>query len=165
MELVCGSYYGSIYIRAIYSVTSRSPNPEGPAPFSSKPLALPGPNMTNCKDLGVDEEGDYFVTECQYEVCNVVGSSGDGGSKAQFWSKYAKRDFSVQKCGILGCGNKAEVGGHMWVKGLRKFCFILPICQAHNKDPTLDYSGGQSYQQTKQGVCLVARNRTDAMSE
>ena len=116
--------------------------------------------MTTCEGMNV---GDYF--EGQYEVSNVVGSSGDGGSKAKFWSEHTKRDFSVQKCGILGCGKEAEVGGHMWVKGLRKFCFILPICQAHNKDPTLDYSGGQSYQQTKQGVCLVARNRTDAMSE
>ena len=35
--------------------------------------------------------GDYF--EGQFEVCNVVGSSGDGGNKAQFWSQHTKRAY------------------------------------------------------------------------
>ena len=113
--------------------------------------------MTTCEGMKV---GDYF--EGQYEVSNVVGSSDDGGSKAQFWSEHTRRDFSKQKCGILGCGSDAEVGGHMWVKGLSKFCFILPICQSHNKDPALDYP---NYQSTKASVCLVARNTTDGMWE
>ena len=122
---------------------------------------------TSCEELEVSEEGNSFVTDCNYEVSNVVGSSRDGAgrSMAKFWSKHVTRDFSKQKCGILSCGSKAEVGGHMWVKGLRKFCFILPICKAHNTDPSLDYSGNQSYKKTKTGVCLVARNRTKEMSE
>jgi len=54
--------------------------------------------MTTCEGMKV---GDYF--EGQYEVSNVVGSSDDGGSKAQFWSEHTGRDFYRQKCGILGC--------------------------------------------------------------
>ena len=94
-------------------------------------------------------EGDVLPPG-QYEVSNVVGSSDDSGSKAQFWSQHTGRDLSKQKCGILGCGSDAEVGGHVWVKGLSKCCFILPICQSHNKDPALDYKS------TKVNARLVA---------
>ena len=99
----------------------------------------------------------------QYQVSNVVGSTEDGGSKVQFWSKYARRDFYKQTCGILGCGNPAQVGGHMWVMRLSKFCFILPICYTHNNDPDLHYPNG--YQWTKADAVLVARRTTDGMWE
>jgi hypothetical protein len=104
--------------------------------------------------------GDFF--EGSFEVANVVGSSSDGGSKAQFWSEHTGCDFYKQNCGILGCGQAAEVGGHMYVKSMRKFCFILPICKKCNKDPELDYPG---FAPTKANVKVVARNMTDDMYE
>ena len=109
----------------------------------------------NCNGM---EVGDYFYG--QFEVSNVVGSTEDGGSKAQFWSRHTGRDFYKQKCGILGCGDAAEVGGHMWIKRLSKFCFILPICKKHNSSPDLHYP---QFMSTKGGVCLVARDKTDGM--
>ena len=111
--------------------------------------------MTTCEGM---EVGDVLPPG-QYEVSNVDGSSDDDGSKARFWSKRTGCDFYKQKCGILGCGSDAEVGGHMWVKRLSKFCFILPICQSHNKDPELT----KKYKLTKKDVKLVARNRTPNM--
>ena len=111
---------------------------------------------SNCHGM---EVGYYFYG--QFEVSNVVGSTEDGGSMAKFWSDHTPRDFYKQKCGILGCGSDAEVGGHMWIKRLSKFCFILPICKKHNSSPDLHYP---KFMSTKGGVCLVARNKTPGMS-
>jgi hypothetical protein len=97
-----------------------------------------------------------------YDVANVVGSSSDGGSKALFWTKHTGRDFYDQKCGIKGCPANAEVGGHMYIKNKRKFCWILPICQSCNKDPDLDWP---NYQKTNGNVILVAREMTEDMRE
>lgn len=100
-------------------------------------------------------EGSLLVGK--FEVCNVVGSSKDSGNKSEFWAEHADRDFP-KKCRILGCPNDAEVGGHMWVKKRTKFCYILPICQHHNKDPDLD---DPNYQWTTANSCLVARKKGD----
>ena len=108
------------------------------------------------------EVGKYFPEGRRYEVSNVVGSTEDSGNKAQFWAKHAKQDFSKQKCGILDCGADAEVGGHMWIKRLSKFCFILPICKKHNSSPDLHYP---KYKETKANVRLVARAKTEGMYE
>ena len=118
--------------------------------------------MTTFKDMKV---GDYF--QGQYEVSNVVGSTEDGGSKVRFWSKHTDRDFYKEKCGMRGCGKPAQVGGHMWVKRLRKYCVILPICSAHNNDPSLHYQKGnpECYQWTKADVRMVVRETTDGMWE
>ena len=109
----------------------------------------------NCNGMDV---GHYFVG--QFEVSNVVGSTEDKGNKAQFWSDHTGCDFNKQKCGIRGCGADAEVGGHMWIKRLSKFCFILPICKKHNSSPELHYP---KYLPTKEGVRLVARDKTPEM--
>ena len=103
--------------------------------------------------------GDYLEGG-PYEVSNVVGSSSDSGSKATFWSQHTGCDFYKQRCGILNCGGKAEVGGHMYVKRLSKFCWILPICQKCNKSTLLDYP---RFKTTKAHVRLVARDMTTDM--
>ena len=97
------------------------------------------------------------------KVCNVVGSSVDTTYVwSEFWGYYTGRDFSKEKCGIKGCGSKAKVGGHMWVKGKREFCFILPICRFHNNSHSLDYP---DYQDTKKNVRLVARHSGDLLGQ
>ena len=111
----------------------------------------------NCKGK---EVGGCF--KGQYEVSNVVGSTEDGGNKAKFWEKHSGQTFKQQKCGMLGCGADAEVGGHMWIKRLSKFCFILPICKKHNSSPDLHYP---NYMWTKANVRLVAREKTEGMYE
>ena len=100
-------------------------------------------------------EGSLLVG--QFQVCNVVGSSKDSGNKSEIWERHAKDNFP-KKCRILGCTNDAEVGGHMWVTRRTKFCYILPICQRHNKDPNLD---DPNYQWTKANSCLVPREKGD----
>ena len=107
------------------------------------------------------EEGD-IVDDGPFEVSNVVGSSKDSGSMADFWSEYTDKDFDQQKCGILYCSRYADVGGHMWIKGLtyRNFCFILPICYRHNNSTDLDFP---NYKKTKKNVVLVARYTIEEM--
>ena len=81
----------------------------------------------------------------------------------KFWEKKTGLKLTSCKCGIRGCGNAAEEGGHMWVRlgerRLTKFCFIMPICKEHNNDPYLN----ENYMPTKKGVMLVARYPTRNM--
>ena len=142
---------GLAHARPNYRKIMAAKRQGGPAPASSAPASP----MTNCKDLKVYKEGDDFVTKCRYKVKNVVGSSEDVGSMADFWSNHTGCNLFVQKCGILNCGSEAEVGGHMRVKRLKKFYFILPICQGCNMDTSLS----ETYQSTKKTVRLVARSR------
>ena len=106
------------------------------------------------------KEGD--ILEGPQEVCNVVGSSVDNINRSKFWHKYTGDNVPEQECGIEGCEGDAKVGGHMWVKGLNKFCYILPICWDHNNDLDLDYPG---YQWTKEDVRLVARDRGNLLRQ
>ena len=77
------------------------------------------------------DEGDYF--QGQYEVTNVVGSTPD--KVTGFWARHTGCNMEAQPCGMKGCPWNAEVGGHMWIKGLSKFCVILPICKECNNKP------------------------------
>ena len=98
-------------------------------------------DLLRCKEIG------------QVQVRNVTCSSHDKGSKRKFWDDHSGRDFSKQKCAIKGCGNMAKVGGHVWVKDIRSFCFILPICQSCNMKQSLQ----KEYRAVKKEALLVAR--------
>ena len=131
-------------------------------PTRPVPPAMFRPRRSVSRLLAMEEkmayprkEGDLL--KGKFEVRNVVGSSKDKGDKEMFWSRYTGRNFHKQKCGIKGCGRDAEVGGHVWVKRLSKFCYILPICQSHNESRYLN----ANYQWTKAHSCLVARNKRD----
>ena len=62
----------------------------------------------------------------------------------EFWERHASGErgpritLRNQPCGIYGCGNPAEEGGHVWLRcvGARnelcEFCFIMPICGSCN---------------------------------
>ena len=45
-----------------------------------------------------------------------------------FWDFYTGIDVVNVKCGVHGCDEDAKVGRCMWVKQLKKFCFIMPKC-------------------------------------
>ena len=101
----------------------------------------------------IQNEGN--ILEGEFEVSRVVGWNHDG---RQLWIQFAGQ--FPETCGIESCQNTAEVGGYMWVKRRRTFCFILPICQFHNGDQNLEYP---RYRWTKTNVRLVARNTEDGM--
>ena len=84
-------------------------------------------------------------------VCNVVGSTKDGGNKTEYWEKSMKAvtprgpgpSLTNQDCNFLGCPKKADVGGHVRVfKGPRSGkidgWFIMPMCSSCNNDRSLD---------------------------
>lgn len=112
---------------------------------------------SSCREEGDGEIGRFWVS-------NVVGSSGDGSDMKKFWSKHSpRRDFSSQKCGYAGCGEPAEVGGHVWVKDHPdelRLCFILPMCESCNDHRDYDYD---QWHETKAKVRIVARNSTNNM--
>ena len=93
-----------------------------------------------------------------FSVTNVKGSTIDKGSKLGFWRRWTGED-TPDKCQILDCRNKAEHGGHMWVKGRDDFCFILPICREHNTGAKK--FNHPTYKLTRKTACLVVRAKRD----
>ena len=118
------------------------------------------------------QEGEC-LSDGPYEVCNVIGSSWDTGSKKDFWidnarDREGKRVRWPDKCQIVHrrngkqCTNDATGGGHMWVKGLWKFWYILPICQGCNMKTDYD---DPNYVKTEKTACLVARHHGGSKRE
>ena len=109
------------------------------------------------------KEGDYFEGG-PFEVSNVKNSDDDKGNMTKFWEKHTKgrKSLTKQKCGISGCSSDAQDGGHMWIKNLSKFCFILPICEECKLNSELKYP---KFKETKNSVRLVAHQKTPGMSE
>jgi hypothetical protein len=70
------------------------------------------------------------------DVTNVIGTGCDrvGGSMKQYWMKTTGIEWPSD-CRIKKCENRATVGAHVHIKGLRKkySCYILPTCQSCNK--------------------------------
>ena len=84
--------------------------------------------------------GDNMVVELDDEISHVIGSSADKRNWKKYWMDHTDRNFP-RKCQIYGCGNPAQVGAHVYIKYLRQN-FILPTCQACNKDPEQQYGRG-----------------------
>ena len=105
--------------------------------------------------IEITDEGDVYTTEDgNWEVRNVIGSAeADPGDMTDFWERHAsggrgpRISLRNQPCGIHGCGNKAEEGGHVWLRrvGARNrlrpenerendYCFIMPICRSCNRE-------------------------------
>lgn len=100
--------------------------------------SMPGSSTSRPEpELLIDREGDL-------EVSNVHGSSADRGNWKAKWEKAAGRRQWSSKCQIYNCGNSAQLGGHMYVKGLRRQ-FILPICHGCNRDPRFQYGKGWAH--------------------
>eukprot|EP00092_Neocalanus_flemingeri_P034584 GFUD01037612.1.p1 GENE.GFUD01037612.1~~GFUD01037612.1.p1 ORF type:complete len:145 (+),score=18.02 GFUD01037612.1:66-500(+) len=77
--------------------------------------------------------------EGAHYVSNIVGSSGDKGSKKAYWEKATGSTFS--SCQISKCKNPATVGGHVWIQGFQStdVVYILPLCQKCNKNHSMDH--------------------------
>ena len=89
--------------------------------------------------------GEIIDIDDDDKVSHVVGSSGQTGNWKKFWSDHTNRSWP-RTCQILGCGNEAEVGAHVYVKNCHQ-TFILPTCQTCNKDGIHDYPNWVSCKQ------------------
>ena len=76
------------------------------------------------------DQGEIVYLDDDDEVCNIVGSSRQRGNHKQCWVRYSGRQWPG-RCQMVNCGGAAQVGSHIWVKGLRQ-AFIIPACQACN---------------------------------
>lgn len=83
------------------------------------------------------QDGDHFELAESDEVSHVVGSSGQHNNWKKYWCDHTDRKWP-KSCKIQGCGNSAEVGAHMYVKGKHQ-TFIIPACQTCNTDRIHDY--------------------------
>ena len=124
-----------------------------------------------CEGIGVADEGDCYTTEDdEWEVRNVIGSAQDEENMTEFWQDHAGEGgrriaLRNQTCGKDGCPNRAEEGGHVWLRRvgarnrLRAFCFIMPICRSCNREEENEVN----FFEINQGVRLVAREVLDGM--
>lgn len=83
------------------------------------------------------KDGDHIELEEHDLVSHVVGSSGQHNNWKKFWCDHTNRKWP-STCKIQRCGNAAEVGAHMYVKGAHQ-TFIIPTCTTCNKDGIHDY--------------------------
>ena len=75
---------------------------------------------------------DILFRRGRYQISNVLGSSGDSGSKKKYWERHSKLKFSF--CLVEKCRNRATVGGHVWIKEFpwkksKAAIYIIPLCQ------------------------------------
>eukprot|EP00389_Voromonas_pontica_P016571 GDKH01025915.1.p1 GENE.GDKH01025915.1~~GDKH01025915.1.p1 ORF type:complete len:148 (-),score=16.94 GDKH01025915.1:102-545(-) len=90
-------------------------------------------------------------------VAHVVGSSKDTNNWKKYWMEHTGRAWP-RTCQIYGCGKPADVGAHVYIKGMKgnKWYFILPTCQGCNTDKNSDYGRGDAWCSAKQDAVTVA---------
>ena len=89
------------------------------------------------------QNGHVIILNLDALVAHVNGSSAQQspcGSWKKYWKRHSGRNFP-RVCQIHGCSSKAVVGAHVYVKHSHQN-FILPTCQACNKDPDQEYGSG-----------------------
>lgn len=77
--------------------------------------------------------GEVEIARHREQVAGVVGSSADRHrSWVRLWEEETGR--IARTCVAGGCGEPAEVGGHVWIRAERseRFCYIVPLCFHHN---------------------------------
>jgi hypothetical protein len=80
------------------------------------------------------------------EAWNIDGSSDAVPDRTGSWIAEAEAVTGRRRgwCSFEGCGNRAEVGGHVWVRSIR--CVIAPICRwCNNPRNMARRQGGGSY--------------------
>ena len=87
-------------------------------------------------------DGQFEVTKVQYQT----------QSREEFWLDHSGRMKFPKKCRIKGCTNSATIGCRMWVKGLSKFVFVVPICNKHNGEKDFYY---KNYKETNVDTRIV----------
>ena len=101
------------------------------------------------------ENGDHFKLHLEAQLSHVVGSSAQKGNWKKFWLDHTGRVWP-KKCQILGCGQRASVGAHVYIKYRSRSLhsnFILPTCQTCNRDSRQEY--GQGWVSAKKDAVVV----------
>ena len=108
--------------------------------------------------------GDIYLLREHAKGWNMDGSSSHKpdpryGSWISFWEEETEQQSGL--CSFSGCRNEANVGGHIWLQGIKK-AFIAPICSDCN-----DISNEKRMQGSgsliKRGTCLVNVEYTSDM--
>ena len=100
------------------------------------------------------QSGDLFELDEYDYVSHVVGSGAHKGNWKKYWMDKTGRKFP-RVCQIYGCSKRAVVGAHVYVKHLHQI-FILPSCQACNRDPDKKFDGTKEcWIQTKLSALAV----------
>ena len=75
---------------------------------------------------------EVLILNETFSAWNVDGSS-DALSRSGSWLRDAEESTGRKRgrCSFEGCGNQAEVGGHVWMA--RIGCVIAPICKPCNR--------------------------------
>ena len=77
------------------------------------------------------------------------------GSWKNHWENFSNKDFSLQKCSLLGCSNPAEQAAHVFCSEVGMFEWLAPLCRSCNH-PTNDY-----FFSLEIGTVLVNANRAE----
>lgn len=99
-------------------------------------------------------------------VLMYFGSSKDKGNWKKFWTNWSGRKWP-SKCQMYGCGNKAQVGAHVYIKWwtTNRFYFILPTCQSCNKDSESTYGSPDCWSSMKKNAVVVTTPAKDCVFE
>jgi len=97
---------------------------------ASTPIMV-GDRKERCKCTKDLMKGEVYFG--QFKVTNVEGSHGDHGGKLRDWKRCTGLDDVPYYCQMQNCQERARDGAHMWLEGRHDFCFILPMCIAHNR--------------------------------
>lgn len=79
------------------------------------------------------------------EAWNIDGSSDDRPPYGWSWIQILEEKTGRKrgKCSFMGCPNRADTGGHVWIRG--SGCCIAPICRSCNRyDNETRMQGGGS---------------------
>eukprot|EP00949_MAST-11_sp_MAST-11-sp1_P003348 g3348.t1 len=107
------------------------------------------------------EIGDIIYLEDAAEAWNIDGSS-DAQAHSGSWLRDAEKATGRQRgrCSFEGCANRAEVGGHVWIKGIG--CFLAPICRQCNFAGNEDrYQGAGA--RLRKNIEVMRTRMTDGM--
>lgn len=112
-----------------------------------------------------DEDEDEFEPlqlNGNFTAWNMDGSSDDPPPEGFSWISFAEHVTGKRrgKCSFSDCCNKAEVGGHLWVKQVG--CCIAPICSGCNyHENEKRMQGGNST--LRKGITVIKTSMSDGM--
>jgi hypothetical protein len=111
------------------SEAQRRPSLRLPAAAASAPQVRTTTSRT--RQISMERKEVLYLDEA-VGAWNIDGSS-DALAESGSWLRDAEEATGRRRgrCSFEGCPNQAEVGGHVWIKGVG--CFIAPICKPCNR--------------------------------
>ncbi len=96
------------------------------------------------------------VRRMQIRVANVKHSRFDKANWKDVWLRYSGVSWP-SRCQILGCGQDATLGAHMYVDGqVRGINWIVPTCDPHNHQRDLECADNFCPRWVKTKVSVIA---------